>query len=550
MSNTDQYRNGSKVYMRNTEVTSYNAIKTILKAEGFDSVSNTTVRLPLSEMFDATNWGDDVNPNIIYWDNTDNLYSLKVQYHDTSSIPVGALTAGDVLTYFDKIGGGAGGSAAASNLALGVVTATTQSITNSNGTGFTLPSATPTTAGLLSSADKVIIDSLATGAGESALIGNGNTLAIPTPNAANWKLNTVYVFNADSTLTTPITLANGSVLTNVENGSSLKMVKTGPSTYAYTLNDAVDTASVALITTATTLTGILTPAQNTALPIGLSKNATTGEVWQKTTDGIVTKIEDLKSICVLSPATNIVANGSYIFNHNLNDLNPIIQGYDGAGVVLVNQPNIAFTIVDANNVKVEIGSVPETGLKIKVCGGAMVTYSGGGSGTLPAFTPIVDDSTHLAITSTTYQGAIDQLSTIARVNRENISQTIHFGFAVGQAIAGNHFNKSSDEMWFYNPVNPGGTANGRYIFLKMDEGTSPATPLIVKIIRKKRDGTDYVTPYHTFTIPASATSTVPFEIVNQLGFTPILEGEVLYVNLSASAPLIGLTIGLTYLNIF
>jgi hypothetical protein len=218
-------------------------------------------------------------------------------------------------------------------------------------------------------------DSLANLSGESAVLGNGNTPAIPAANIANWKTNTVYLFNADGTLTTPLTLADGTVLTNVEKGSSLKLVKTGPSSYGYVLNDAIDTAITPLITTPTALTGTLTAAQETALPQGLSKNVTTGEVWQKTTDGIVTKLEDLKSVCVLSPATNIVANGNYVFNHNLNDTNPIIQGFDGAGVALINQPNIAFTVVDANNVRVNIGSIPLTGFKMKVCGGAMVTYT-------------------------------------------------------------------------------------------------------------------------------------------------------------------------------
>jgi hypothetical protein len=124
----------------------------------------------------------------------------------------------------------------------------------------------------------------------------------------------------------------------------------------------------------TSLTGILTPAQQTALNIGITKNLA-GETWVKTSDGIVTKIEDLKAVCILSAAQTIPANGFFIFNHQLNDANPSITGFDGAGVVLINQPNIAFSVVDANNVRVDIGSVPVVGFKIKVCGGAMVTYA-------------------------------------------------------------------------------------------------------------------------------------------------------------------------------
>ena len=50
------------------------------------------------------------------------------------------------------------------NLALGTRTATTLPITNSAGTGFTLPVATTTLAGLMSAADKVKLDGIATGA--------------------------------------------------------------------------------------------------------------------------------------------------------------------------------------------------------------------------------------------------------------------------------------------------------------------------------------------------------------------------------------------------
>jgi hypothetical protein len=124
----------------------------------------------------------------------------------------------------------------------------------------------------------------------------------------------------------------------------------------------------------TALTGTLTPAQQTALNIGITKNPA-GETWVKTSDGIVTKIEDLKAVCILSAAQTIPANGFFVFNHQLGDSNPSITAYDGAGVILINQPNIAFSVVDANNVRVDIGSVSVVGFKIKVCGGAMVTYA-------------------------------------------------------------------------------------------------------------------------------------------------------------------------------
>jgi len=50
----------------------------------------------------------------------------------------------------------------ASNLALGTTTATTQPITNSNGTGFTLPAVTTSVAGLMTAADKTTFNAIPT----------------------------------------------------------------------------------------------------------------------------------------------------------------------------------------------------------------------------------------------------------------------------------------------------------------------------------------------------------------------------------------------------
>ncbi len=200
---------------------------------------------PNKKLEDVFTYVHEISDTTIYEENTgtstEKQLVLKSQYvKDDSTLVNVLLTTANKLTYMREIGaGGSGGSGSPANLALGTATATTQPITNSNGTGVTLPSATTTAAGLLSAADKVILDGLATGVGESALIGDGTTPAIPTPNLANWKLNTVYVFNTNATIPA-LTLADGTVITTVEAGSSLKMVKTGASTYAYTLNDAID----------------------------------------------------------------------------------------------------------------------------------------------------------------------------------------------------------------------------------------------------------------------------------------------------------------------
>jgi len=104
MTNTDQY-NGNKIYMRNGEITSYTARKKIIKCEGFDNLTQTNVRLSLSQMFATNDWKDYVNPNFIYWDSTDTLYTLNVNFHDTSLISTGILDNTEIPTYFDKVSG-------------------------------------------------------------------------------------------------------------------------------------------------------------------------------------------------------------------------------------------------------------------------------------------------------------------------------------------------------------------------------------------------------------------------------------------------------------
>jgi hypothetical protein len=346
-----------------------------------------------------------------------------------------------------------------------------------------------------------------------------------------------------------------------------------------TVTKIKDIVAANTVTTDVTVTGTLTPLQETALVVGINRNISTGEVWSKTSDGKVTKLEKLSNaMCITSALTPIAANGNFVYNHALNDANPIIQVIDSLGNVVTSAVNITTTIVDANNVRVSIGSVAGS-FKVKVCTGSFtnLTLSGGGgvitetdpnallkaglaggkilgtsATTATSGTPVVATTTlaQLDAGMSDYPIIAGTKTVSTRVTQleSNLTHDVHFGFGIRFLTAGNHFDKSSDELWFYNPVNPGGSANGRYIFLKMDEGSIGATPLIIKVIRKSRGGVDYPTPFHTFTIPANTvvTATSPYEIVNQLGFTPILEGEILYINASDSAPLVGLTIGITY----
>lgn len=317
-------------YNTNNQITfsdgkkSWTAYKTILALASQENSVET--RYTLDQHFNYDNWRKDVDNETMYAASDDFLYYLKGQYHGENkyTIPLTALTGANILTYFHRIGGGAGTATGTESDPIYIFEKDIDGLLAANSD---LKIATQ-------KAVKTYVDA------EIAKIteinapfltsGNGVTPAILAANATNFKANSLYEFNADVTLATSIILSDGSSITTFEKGQKLQIVKTGATTYAYTLIDANDKVG---------------------------------------------------AVCVISPATNIVANGTYTFNHNLNDLNPIIQGYDGAGVVLVNQQNIAFTVVDANNVLVEIGSIPVTGFKMKVCGGAMVTYTAANGGT-------------------------------------------------------------------------------------------------------------------------------------------------------------------------
>ena len=85
-----------------------------------------------------------------------------------------------------------------SNLALGTTTVTTQPITNSNGTGFTLPSATTSLAGLLSSADKTKLNNLPV----ITSIGSGLTLTSGVLSSSVGTVTSVSSANADISVAT------------------------------------------------------------------------------------------------------------------------------------------------------------------------------------------------------------------------------------------------------------------------------------------------------------------------------------------------------------
>lgn len=114
----------------------------------------------------------------------------RVETAGTVDLGSGPITysVGDDIIHNGTVWQRAPGGAMATNLALGTITSTTIPITNSNGTGFTLPSATTTLAGLLSAADKVKLNSAITAETDPTV--PAHVKSILTGDITNW--NTAY----------------------------------------------------------------------------------------------------------------------------------------------------------------------------------------------------------------------------------------------------------------------------------------------------------------------------------------------------------------------
>jgi len=153
------------------------------------------------------------------------------------------------------------------NLALGTPTSTTYPITNSNGTGFTLPSATTTDAGLFNASDKTKLDGIASGA-------NNYSLPVATASVLGGVKQGTGVAIDGSGVISALTQATSGTYTptvaNVSNTSSLSL------TYAaYTrIGDIV---TVDAIINYTTTSGVTSSQVSVTLPFDVcSNNAVTG----------------------------------------------------------------------------------------------------------------------------------------------------------------------------------------------------------------------------------------------------------------------------------
>lgn len=134
---------------------------------------------------------------------------------------------------------GGGGS---TNLALGTTTSTTQPITNSNGTGFTLPSATTSLAGLMSAADKTklngisenpTLDQVLTAGNVSELGINVSTVVSGGIQASSVAADTYYAKTRTvTTNTTLFAIGDYAVRGNAAGGSIIVDLPTAASAYA------------------------------------------------------------------------------------------------------------------------------------------------------------------------------------------------------------------------------------------------------------------------------------------------------------------------------
>jgi len=135
-----------------------------------------------------------------------------------------------------------GSNIAPTNLGLGEATATTQPITNTNGTGFVLPSATSVLAGLMSAADKIKLSAitgtntgnqsldLGTTSGAITINGTGGN----TINLASLKIAANSVF-ADGNIPAasaglyPFSITTGSSNYPIQNGGGVKLFRSSGS---------------------------------------------------------------------------------------------------------------------------------------------------------------------------------------------------------------------------------------------------------------------------------------------------------------------------------
>jgi len=234
------------------------------------------------------------------------------------------------------------GGSGVSNLSLGAVTLTTRIISNSNGTGVTLPAATTTLAGLLSGSDKVKLDSLSNythpnHSGDVTSVSDGVTTisvnAVNNTKLSDMPANTVKVRNV-STVGDPVDML---VLNNqlVGRGPSgdIQPISLGANLTisGATLNSSGlpdgDKGDITVSGTSTVFTidnGVVTNAKLNTMPASTIKGAVTlGTPEDLTPSQVKIMLSYLGSEITNIPAGNISATN---LQAALNELDTEKQG--------------------------------------------------------------------------------------------------------------------------------------------------------------------------------------------------------------------------------
>lgn len=145
-------------------------------------------QLPVTGMQYMGEWNAGSNTPALSNGSGTNGHWYRVTTPGTVNFGAGNISfiVGDAVIYNGSVWQKDPAGAAATNLALGTLTGTTIPITNSNGTGFILPSATITLAGLLSAADKVKLNAALTSFTETDPTVPAHVKSILSGDITNW----------------------------------------------------------------------------------------------------------------------------------------------------------------------------------------------------------------------------------------------------------------------------------------------------------------------------------------------------------------------------
>lgn len=244
--------------------------------------------------------------------------STRANFSDSSLIDKEYMT-----DYVDSaVGSVAGGG---QNLGLGTVTATTQPVTISGGTGITLPSATTSSAGLLSGTDKTKLDGMATGAEVNvnadwnATTGDAVILNKPSLPAVN---NGVLALSASNGLTGAATFTanqstNSSFTVSPTYGTAANTVAQG--------NDGRFHNAVTL----GTANGL--SLSNQVLSLGLASSSTTGALSPTDWNTFNNKLGSVPTLQQVLAAGSTATIGGRVKSWWLGDLSG--QGVGGLGTI-------------------------------------------------------------------------------------------------------------------------------------------------------------------------------------------------------------------------